>query len=1391
VGQRPYSSGCIVLRGPGTAGVRAAGGATAIALGAAALLLVAGFAAGAWPNDLNGPGDDARGPAFSRAFPVRAVDASAMVVTPGRYIVVLAPGRDAAADVAPMAAAYGLRPGHVYRAALQGFSADIPAQSLDAIRRDPRILFLTPDVRLHASLQTLPTGIDRIEADRNRTARIDGADERVDAGIAILDTGADLDHPDLNIAFSRSFVAGEPTPDDFVGHGTHVAGTAAALDNAIGVVGVAPGARLYALKVLARSGSGTYADIIAAVDWVTENAALVDVASMSLGGFFPDADDGNCGRTVHDALHTAICASVAAGVTYVVAAGNERSDAKDFVPASYDEVLTVSALSDLDGVPLRDRITWFSNFGPDVDLMAPGRDIVSTWPGGTIAWLSGTSMATPHVSGAAALYAAHVRATRGIRAGPAEVAAALRAVAEPAPPGGWPGDSDGIPEPLLRVRDIPSGSPDAIASMVAARSTRIEADGESTSILEAVPNDASGHIVGPGLAVGFATTSGTMLDGVRNGGTDLYSQDLAAPQGGAGSSVTVSLTVGTVAVRATAAVHLLEDLGIGGIRSIADGPARELDPAVASNGDGFLVAWWSVEGSAYSVRAARLGIDGTRLNPTPLLLESATRTGVRARDPPPMPRVASDGTHYVVAWPGAGDAFDVRGAVVRASDGAVVSAFSIANPAAQYAPSVAFDGGSFLVAWYEFDSRSGRYDVLGAAVRPDGSVTPSRGSSLVPAASPAVWIGEAPGLAFDGTNYLVAWSRLQIGPCPGVGGACALDSDVWAARVTPSLGVLDPAGFPLSTSPRYDRFPAVASDGTRSLVAWESVDADPVTLVPFAQQVDAVRVAPGGIVLDPSPIRVAGPASAAFDPDVATLGPDRFVVAWTNGSHPDDWDVEAARIVGSTGAVVDPEGHPVSVEAADQFAVAVASSDANLIAAFQDLGRYAQAFADVSARLWRIEGPNRAPTVAAASASPSNPIAGQDVGIQATASDPDGDVLSYEVTFGDGSSATGTTPPGGGTVAAAHAFATPGSYSVSVRADDGKGGVATASLDVVVVRHAFLRAVTSPPVAGKVYVDGIPMDEWGLNWVKLAPGTHVVSFGDVAGLASPPARTVMLLADETSVVEGEYVPLASLRITTDPAVPGTISIDGVPRNDWGIWTFLAAGTYAVSFGAVAGFDPPAAVSVTLGPGESRHVVGQYAVNPAAPGPDPSTFGLLRVTTDPPVASTILVDGIPRNDWGLEWVKLPPGPYEVSFRDVYGATTPAPALVGVVPGATTVHEGRFALHGSLRVATSPAVPGTIFVNGLPRDDWGMWQSLLPGAYRVSFGPVPGYVTPAPAIVTVAAGATAEVVGTYVPAGSAQGTQDTASRASDAPGGGPARASSTSLAAPAPRALRRPG
>jgi subtilisin len=369
------------------------------------------------------------------------------------YIVELrgAPG-SAGAIAASQARLFRTKLDHVYSHALNGYSAQFTPSQVDALRRDPRVVDVTADETFHLSAESLPTGIDRIDGELSGTVSGNGSGT-VDADIAIVDTGIDTHHPDLNVVGGVD-CTGSGGYQDANGHGTHVAGTAAARDNGKGVVGVAPGARLWAVRVLDKTGEGSDSEVLCGVDWVTARARTIEVANMSLGDTGREPSRGGC--STGDQLHDGICRSVAAGVTYAVAAGNDARDARTSVPAAYDEVIAVSALADFNGRPggggkptcerdVDDTIADFSDFGKDVDIIAPGVCIRSTWLRGRYASLSGTSMAAPHVAGAAALYKSEHPS-----ASPRAVMSALRKAGSM----NWNAgrNRDGVKEPLLNVR---------------------------------------------------------------------------------------------------------------------------------------------------------------------------------------------------------------------------------------------------------------------------------------------------------------------------------------------------------------------------------------------------------------------------------------------------------------------------------------------------------------------------------------------------------------------------------------------------------------------------------------------------------------------------------------------------------------------------------------------------------------------------------------------------------------------------------------------------------------------------------------------------------------------------------------------------------------------------
>lgn len=341
--------------------------------------------------------------------PTMAVQAEGDII-PGAYIVVLreAPGRTRATSVASAMGVAASAMRYEYNSALNGFAAELTAREAERLARDPRVALVEPDriAVAYATQSPVTWGLDRIDQ-HNLPLSNSFTYTRNGAGVHayIIDTGIRATHVEFTgrVGAGRDIVGNDNDPNDCNGHGTHVSGTVGGT-----TYGVAKGVTLHAVRVLNCAGSGSNSGVIAGIDWVRLNHVKPAVANMSLGG------------GASSAIDQAVANAVGAGVTMVVAAGNSNANACNYSPARAPSAITVGATTSTDA-----RAS-YSNFGSCLDIFAPGSSITSAWRTSNTATntISGTSMASPHVAGVAALYLAG-----NPGASPATVANALIAAA--------------------------------------------------------------------------------------------------------------------------------------------------------------------------------------------------------------------------------------------------------------------------------------------------------------------------------------------------------------------------------------------------------------------------------------------------------------------------------------------------------------------------------------------------------------------------------------------------------------------------------------------------------------------------------------------------------------------------------------------------------------------------------------------------------------------------------------------------------------------------------------------------------------------------------------------------------------------------------------------------
>ena len=562
------------------------------------------------------------------------------------WIVTLDPDTPAGDHAFGLAAQHGGEVEHVYHVVLNGFSFRGSAQAADAISRNPNVLSVE-HTRVLQATELGPNGVFRIDAWAAHGAGHDGRmSDGTPVRIAVLDTGIMPNHvdlvPNLKPAEGKNCTNPGTNPNDGHGHGTHVAGTAAASFNGEGVVGVATDASLAAVKVLDDTGFGTDAQVICGFDHVLALAGdgTPTVVNLSLGEVH--SEGSGCASS---ALHQSICNLVAADVTVVAAAGNNGFDASNFFPAAYPEVIATSAFSDLDGErsfagcgfwldilnQCDDSLASFTNYGSVIDVAAPGVRVYSTTSDGAWGLNSGTSMASPHVAGVAALVlAADPTLT------PFQVRDILRSTGE-CPDGavanaptcaghgqwemsdvfaGTDPDPDGIPEPLVNALRAAEAAAAGAGGGDTAPTASISAPADAATVSGMVSieitatdaEDAEGT-----LTVEWRADGGDWLPASWNGTVYAASWDSTSKADGsamveAQATDSASSTTGATPVSVT--VDNIDEAPIVSISTPADGATVsgtvpiEIAATDAEDAKGTLFVEWSTDGGANWIPAA-------------------------------------------------------------------------------------------------------------------------------------------------------------------------------------------------------------------------------------------------------------------------------------------------------------------------------------------------------------------------------------------------------------------------------------------------------------------------------------------------------------------------------------------------------------------------------------------------------------------------------------------------------------------------------------------------------------------------------------------------------------------------------------------------------------------
>ena len=466
---------------------------------------------------------------------------SAQAAASQEWIVVLEDGTRAAGQANEMARANHVEVTHVFSNVLGGFAMHASPQAAAALERDPHVAAVVPS-RTFTLSDIAGWGLFRIDAN-DAHAVANGRHRGAGSRIIIIDSGVDLDHPDLmpnlDVASGTDCINPGTDPDDDVGHGTHVAGIAAGAygPDGFGIVGVAPEATIVPIKAFDAAGRATTGQLLCGLDRaeLVASDGFPTVVNMS---FVDTGTDSTCDDAGPDVMHEAICDLAATGAILVAASGNDAANASTYIPAAFDEVIAVSAYADFDGVPgalagcsfgsdliydCDDTFADFSNWGSDVDVMAPGVRIYSSVPNQTFGVKSGTSMAAPHVSGVVALMLAGDPSLTQ-----PETQALLQDTGEcPAPVGGtnnggstcqkqgaWYDDPDSFTEPMVNALRAAQRATDSVRWISPRPGLSEPAVFDvAIKVVEAVPGSTM---------VQWRVDDGPMATAAYNGGTGYY-----------------------------------------------------------------------------------------------------------------------------------------------------------------------------------------------------------------------------------------------------------------------------------------------------------------------------------------------------------------------------------------------------------------------------------------------------------------------------------------------------------------------------------------------------------------------------------------------------------------------------------------------------------------------------------------------------------------------------------------------------------------------------------------------------------------------------------------------------------------------------------------------------